>query len=123
MKIFISGYGRMGRMVEKIVLAKQVEYAGWSENVTEVDRKLASECVCIDFTTPDAFRANYKFLAENFKAVVVGTTGRGGGVFREMRDNHDMGKQFLDWCECVLRSCRPAFKVARRGLGLQPVHR
>ena len=75
MKIFISGYGRMGRMVEKIVLAKQVEYAGWSENVTEVDRKLASECVCIDFTTPDAFRANYKFLAENFKAVVVGTTG------------------------------------------------
>src|SRR5574344_1520982 len=75
MKIFISGYGRMGRMVEKIVLAKQVEYAGWSENVTEVDRKLASECVCIDFTTPDAFKANYEFLAENFKAVVVGTTG------------------------------------------------
>ena len=75
MKILISGYGRMGRMVEKIILSKQVEYAGWSESVTEVDRNLASECVCIDFTTPDAFRANYKFLAENFKAVVVGTTG------------------------------------------------
>ena len=75
MKILISGYGRMGRMVEKIILSKQVEYAGWSESVTEVDKNLASECVCIDFTTPDAFRANYKFLAENFKAVVVGTTG------------------------------------------------
>ena len=31
MKIFISGYGRMGKMVEKIVLSKNLEYAGWSE--------------------------------------------------------------------------------------------
>ena len=31
--------------------------------------------MCIDFTVPEAFRANYRFLAENFKAVVVGTTG------------------------------------------------
>ena len=75
MKIFISGYGRMGKMVEKIVLSKGIEYAGWGENVKETDRKLAAESVCIDFTTPDAFRSNYKFLADNFKAVVVGTTG------------------------------------------------
>jgi 4-hydroxy-tetrahydrodipicolinate reductase len=52
-----------------------LEYAGWSEAVTETDPALAKECVCIDFTTPDAFKANYRFLAENFKAVVVGTTG------------------------------------------------
>ncbi len=75
MKIFISGYGRMGKMVEKAVLARNLEYAGWSENVQEVDRELAKECVCIDFTVPQAFRDNYRFLAENFKAVVVGTTG------------------------------------------------
>lgn len=62
-------------MVEKIVLSRNIEYAGWSEAVTETDPAIAKECVCIDFTTPDAFRANYKFLAENFKAVVVGTTG------------------------------------------------
>lgn len=75
MKIFISGYGKMGRMVEKVVLARGLEYAGWSEAVCETDKALAKECVCIDFTVPDAFRANYRFLAENFKAVVVGTTG------------------------------------------------
>jgi 4-hydroxy-tetrahydrodipicolinate reductase len=74
MKIFISGYGKMGRMVEKVVLARGLEYAGWSEAVCETDKALAKECVCIDFTVPDAFRANYRFLAENFKAVVVGTT-------------------------------------------------
>lgn len=65
----------MGRMIEKIILSKGLDYAGWTESVTETDPELAKECVCIDFTTPAAFRANYKFLAENFKAVVVGTTG------------------------------------------------
>ena len=75
MKILISGYGKMGKMIEKIILDRGLEYAGWSEAITETDPALAKECVCIDFTTPAAFRANYKFLAENFKAVVVGTTG------------------------------------------------
>ena len=75
MKILISGYGKMGKMIEKIVLNRGLEYAGWSEAITETDPALAKECVCIDFTTPSAFRSNYKFLAENFKAVVVGTTG------------------------------------------------
>ena len=65
----------MGRMIEQIILSKGLDYAGWTESVTETDPSLAKECVCIDFTTPAAFRANYKFLAENFKAVVVGTTG------------------------------------------------
>ena len=75
MKLFVSGYGKMGKMVEKIILSRYIEYAGWSESVRETDPELAKECVCIDFTTPDAFRSNYRFLAEHFKAVVVGTTG------------------------------------------------
>ena len=75
MKILISGYGKMGKMIEKIILSRGIEYAGWSEAITETDPALAKECVCIDFTTPAAFRSNYKFLAENFKAVVIGTTG------------------------------------------------
>ena len=75
MKLFVNGYGKMGRMIENIILSEGYEYAGWSEDVQSVDPALAKECVCIDFTAPDAFRANYKFLAENFAAVVVGTTG------------------------------------------------
>ena len=62
-------------MIEKIILSKGVEYAGWTEAVTETDPALARQCVCIDFTTPAAIRENYRFLAENFKAVVIGTTG------------------------------------------------
>ena len=75
MKLFISGYGKMGRMIEKIILDRGLDYAGWTEAVTGTDPALAKECVCIDFTTPAAIRENYRFLAENFKAVVIGTTG------------------------------------------------
>lgn len=75
MKLFISGYGKMGKMIERIILSRNLDYAGWTEAVTETDPSLAKDCVCIDFTTPAAFRENYRFLAENFKAVVVGTTG------------------------------------------------
>ncbi len=75
MKIFISGYGKMGQMIEKILLSRNMECAGHTNDVSSVDPVLAQECVCIDFTTPDAFKANYLFLANRFKAVVVGTTG------------------------------------------------
>ena len=75
MKIIISGYGRMGHMVEAVVLQKGLELVDCSEDVCSVDPAVARECVCIDFTTPAAFRANYAWMAEHFKAVVVGTTG------------------------------------------------
>jgi len=75
MKVVISGYGKMGHMVEKSLAAHGIELALATEDVCSVDPALAADCVCIDFTTPDAFRANYPALAKLFKAVVVGTTG------------------------------------------------
>ena len=74
-KVVISGYGRMGHMVEAVLKSRGIECAGTSEDISSFDKEIARDCVCIDFTTPDAFRANFKSLAENFKAVVVGTTG------------------------------------------------
>jgi len=75
MKIIISGYGKMGHIIEANLKARGIELAAASEDICSTDKALAKECVCIDFTQPDAFRQNYRFLAENFKAVVVGTTG------------------------------------------------
>lgn len=75
MKIIISGYGKMGHMVENALLSRGHELVLASEDVCGIDTAVAKECVCIDFTTPDAFRANYKFIAANFKAAVIGTTG------------------------------------------------
>ena len=45
MKVVISGYGKMGRMVEKILSAKNIECAGKSENIPEFDKAVAKESV------------------------------------------------------------------------------
>ena len=65
----------MGHMVEGVLARRGIELALATEDVCGVDPALAAECVCIDFTTPDAFRANFRTLAKLYKAVVVGTTG------------------------------------------------
>lgn len=75
MKAVISGYGKMGHMVESVLLKRGIPVAAVTEDVQSVPADVASQSVCIDFTTPDAFKANYRFLAKAFKAVVVGTTG------------------------------------------------
>lgn len=74
-KVVLSGYGRMGHMIEEVLHSKGIECTAKSENIQETAPALAKECVCIDFTTPDAFRSNYRFIAEHFKAAVIGTTG------------------------------------------------
>ena len=75
MKVIISGYGKMGHMIEGVLRRRGIELVCASEDICAIPRETAKECVCIDFTTPEAFRANYPALAANFKAVVVGTTG------------------------------------------------
>ncbi len=75
MKVVISGYGKMGHMIEAVLQRRGIELVMASEDVCSVPDDIAKECVCIDFTTPEAFRANYPTIAAKFKAVVVGTTG------------------------------------------------
>ena len=65
----------MGKMVEGVLASRNIERAGKSEDIQSADTSVTKDCICIDFTVPDAFRANYKFIAENFRAAVVGTTG------------------------------------------------
>ena len=74
-KVIISGYGKMGHMIEKELQRRGIELVEASEDITATDPERARACVCIDFTTPDAFRANYPFIAKHFQAAVVGTTG------------------------------------------------
>ena len=75
MKVIISGYGKMGHMVEAELRARGIELVEASEDITATKPETAGRCVCIDFTTPEAFRNNYPFIAKNFRAAVIGTTG------------------------------------------------
>lgn len=84
-KVIISGYGKMGHMIEKELENKGIELVQASEDITATDPLVAQECVCIDFTTPEAFRKNYQFIARYFKAAVIGTTGW-NDILTEVRD-------------------------------------
>lgn len=75
MKVVISGYGKMGRMIEQVLAQRGIECAGVSDDIASFDSNIAAESVCIDFTTPAAIHTNYKVLADKFKATVIGTTG------------------------------------------------
>jgi len=75
MQVVISGYGRMGHMIEAELVRRGITIAATSEDISAIDPAIAKESVCIDFTVPDAIRKNYRFLSEHFKAVVIGTTG------------------------------------------------
>ena len=68
-KVILSGYGKMGHMVEQELIKRGIELVEASEDIRSTNPDITKQCVGIDFTTPDAFRANYRFLAENFKAV------------------------------------------------------
>ena len=61
MKVIISGYGRMGHMVEKELAKRGIELVAASEDICSIDPAVAKECVV--------------FIAQHFKAAVVGTTG------------------------------------------------
>lgn len=74
-KAVISGYGKMGHFVENELKDKGVEIVLATDDIRSADPEKTKECVCIDFSTPEAFRANYGFIAANFKAAVIGTTG------------------------------------------------
>ena len=65
----------MGHMVEAALQRRGIELACASEDVCAVPDEVARESVVIDFTTPEAFRANYPTIARKFKAAVIGTTG------------------------------------------------
>ena len=84
-KVILSGYGKMGHMIEKELLRQGIPLVEASEDITATDPAVARECVCIDFTTPDAFRANYPFIAKHFRAAVIGTTGW-NDILTEVRD-------------------------------------
>lgn len=65
----------MGHMVEEELKRRGIELVEASEDIAGTDPEVAKDCVCIDFTTPEAFRKNYPVIARLFKAAVVGTTG------------------------------------------------
>lgn len=74
MRIAILGYGKMGKMIEKIALNRGHEIVAKIDiNSTDINFNKAD--VAIDFSIPDAAFNNIKRCLENGVPVISGTTG------------------------------------------------
>ena len=82
MRILLVGYGKMGRLVEELALARHHEIAGRVDVGTD---GWAPADVAIDFSTADALAANFPRYLEERLPVVIGTTGWGDRL-AEYRD-------------------------------------
>ncbi|MBQ9253791.1 MAG: 4-hydroxy-tetrahydrodipicolinate reductase [Bacteroidales bacterium] len=76
MNILIIGYGKMGKMTEKIALERNHTIAG----ILDINDSWDSICkenidVAIDFTTPNSVMNNIKTCLDKNIPLVVGTTG------------------------------------------------
>ncbi|WP_242918301.1 4-hydroxy-tetrahydrodipicolinate reductase [Pontibacter liquoris] len=78
MRILLIGYGKMGKTIEQMALAKGHQIAGTIDHTTtnELQRYTADNVdVAIEFTHPDAAFANISYCITHQIPVVVGSTG------------------------------------------------
>lgn len=100
MKLAIVGYGRMGQLVEKCAIERNLEVASiidpFHPKATHKefsDSAMADVDVCVCFTQPDAAMGNIENACKYKKNAVVGTTGWIGQMetVKKMVDDHGVG--------------------------------
>jgi 4-hydroxy-tetrahydrodipicolinate reductase len=75
MKILLLGYGKMGKVIEKIARARGHEIVGRISESNMHEREGIQADVAIEFSGPDSAFDNVQFCLENGIPVVCGTTG------------------------------------------------
>ena len=87
MKIFLSGYGRMGKMIQELALAKGWEIVGWAD-ITCPDRydTAPKADVCIDFSGVGALPKLADYIRRTRTPLVSGTTGYTDPDFAVLRE-------------------------------------
>ena len=76
MNIALLGYGKMGRLIEKIAIKKGHTIVSYSNKKNPIENlNLSNVDVAIDFSTPDSAYNNISFVLNKEIPVVSGTTG------------------------------------------------
>lgn len=78
MKIVISGYGKMGKEIQKLALSKNHQISAIvdsKDDWTQLAKKIKAADVVIDFSQPDMVIGNIEYCFRNNLPIVVGTTG------------------------------------------------
>lgn len=75
MKIALIGYGKMGKMIEKVATKRGHSIvARMSTNQWDLE-DLKKADLCLEFTNPESVLENIKKIAELKKDLIIGTTG------------------------------------------------
>ena len=86
MKLFLSGYGKMGKMVESLALEKGWEIVGKADvTCPEVYDTAPGADVCVDFSGAGVAARLASYLRRTGTALVSGTTGLTEPDFDELR--------------------------------------
>lgn len=76
MKVFLSGYGKMGRMLEELALERGWEVVGLADiTCPEAYETAPGADVCLDFSGVGALQPLLGYLRRTKTALVSGTTG------------------------------------------------
>ena len=76
MKVFLSGYGKMGRMLEELALERGWDIVGHSDiTCPEAYETAPGADVCLDFSGVGALKPLLGYLHRTKTALVSGTTG------------------------------------------------
>ena len=76
MKVFLSGYGKMGRMLEELALEHGWEVVGHADiTCPEAYETAPGADVCLDFSGVGALQPLLGYLHRTKTALVSGTTG------------------------------------------------
>ena len=74
MKIALLGYGKMGKIIEKLAIEKGHTIISKINRDSSKEELLKAD-IAIEFSTPEAAVSNIKFCLENGIPIVSGTTG------------------------------------------------
>jgi 4-hydroxy-tetrahydrodipicolinate reductase len=74
MKIALLGYGKMGKIIEKLAIEKGHTIISKINRDSSKEELLKAD-IAIEFSTPEAAVSNIKFCLENNIPIVSGTTG------------------------------------------------
>ncbi len=75
MNLILVGYGKMGKAIHELAQKQGCNVIATIDSRGIVDEKILRNAICIDFSNAAAFEKNYKLIADNCSAAVVGTTG------------------------------------------------
>lgn len=85
LNLVLNGFGKMGKETETVLKQRGHSLKAILKSSDDLGLYTSADIICIDFTSPSAFKNNYRMIADKFRGAIIGTTGW-YDIFDEVRD-------------------------------------